>query len=470
MPATTLKNIVQFAGLVVGVPVAIPHGINLLGVPKAPHITIPRVAGFVVAVDTVNVTVTRVPTSPGPDLDVFVWFFHTIDAVFPAPVTTTPAGFPFILQPGGSSVASPAPVTCFVYRPGGVPVANVYTTWPTLMAAVATVDGCKEILVDDSIAAAFTTAGIWDLTETTLLGDLSLGSALTVIEGTILNGLRNIADRLTVTFTGVTPPVADFVVAPFELFVIERGARIVSAGGPFLQMTAATGLVVTFLHGGGFDPGAVVADVAIAGATLIVQVGDKGVLSTATVSSVLGSVFVIEPFVSSADLSESQPGVLGTQLFSNDTRARFTIIPGIAGAYGAGPNELVECDASGGPFPVTLPPAFNNRGRHVCVKKTVSTGNAVTILPGGGDTIDGGASAVLAALLGSIVLVSDGVSNWDVVVLPVTASATPVTCFVYRPGGVPAGNVYTTWPTLVAALGTVDGCKVAQIDDSLDRT
>ena len=39
--------------------------------------------------------------------------------------------------------------------------------------------------------------------------------------------------------------------------------------------------------------------------------------------------------------------------------------------------------------------------------------------------------------------------------------------FVYRPGGVAAGNVYTTWATLYAALSAVAGPKTVAVDNSL---
>ncbi|HEX7780433.1 MAG TPA: hypothetical protein VF424_14395 [Vicinamibacterales bacterium] len=39
--------------------------------------------------------------------------------------------------------------------------------------------------------------------------------------------------------------------------------------------------------------------------------------------------------------------------------------------------------------------------------------------------------------------------------------------FVFRPGGVQQDNVFTSWPALVAALGTMEGRKIVEFDDSL---
>jgi hypothetical protein len=41
--------------------------------------------------------------------------------------------------------------------------------------------------------------------------------------------------------------------------------------------------------------------------------------------------------------------------------------------------------------------------------------------------------------------------------------------FVYRPGGVPGGNVFTKWQPLMAALGGVEGRKILEFDDSFTR-
>lgn len=63
------------------------------------------------------------------------------------------------------------PGATFVFRPGGTAGANVYTTWSTVMAARAQVQGLAWILVDDSIVSpAPITAGTWNLDNTILQG------------------------------------------------------------------------------------------------------------------------------------------------------------------------------------------------------------------------------------------------------------------------------------------------------------
>ena len=51
-------------------------------------------------------------------------------------------------------------------------------------------------------------------------------------------------------------------------------------------------------------------------------------------------------------------------------------------------SHTVLCDASGGPFTVTLPLAAENTARLFYIKKIDTTANAITIQPSGSDKID----------------------------------------------------------------------------------
>lgn len=84
------------------------------------------------------------------------------------------------------------------------------------------------------------------------------------------------------------------------------------------------------------------------------------------------------------------------------------------GAYTAASGDFVIlCDASGGAFTVTLPAASGIARKIYHVKKTDSSGNAVTVDGNASETIDGGTTAVLSAQYESIKIICDG-SNWHI--------------------------------------------------------
>ena len=72
------------------------------------------------------------------------------------------------------------------------------------------------------------------------------------------------------------------------------------------------------------------------------------------------------------------------------------------------------CDASGGAVAVTMPSAVAHNGYEFDIKKTDSSGNAVTITPFGSETIDGAASVSMIVPQTCLTLKSDG-SNWHIV-------------------------------------------------------
>lgn len=73
--------------------------------------------------------------------------------------------------------------------------------------------------------------------------------------------------------------------------------------------------------------------------------------------------------------------------------------------------DVIFCDATGGAFDVDLPDASVSAGVQIIVKKTDASGAAITIDPGGSDTIDGAASASLASQYDVIWIVCDG-NEW----------------------------------------------------------
>lgn len=100
---------------------------------------------------------------------------------------------------------------------------------------------------------------------------------------------------------------------------------------------------------------------------------------------------------------------------------------------------------------VTLPPSASHPGRIYIVKRTDSSAFTVTVVPSGADTIDGGASSALTALL-SQAFQSDGEGLWSVISSSGggAGSSTPkAATFVVSP--TPGVGDFTTIEAAVAA-------------------
>lgn len=74
---------------------------------------------------------------------------------------------------------------------------------------------------------------------------------------------------------------------------------------------------------------------------------------------------------------------------------------------------VVLCNASSAAFTITLPASSSNGGKIYNIKKTDSSGNAVTIDGNASETIDGDATKTLNLQYESITIICDG-SNWHI--------------------------------------------------------
>lgn len=91
----------------------------------------------------------------------------------------------------------------------------------------------------------------------------------------------------------------------------------------------------------------------------------------------------------------------------------YTVTTVKTGAYTAAAGELVRCDPSGAGFNVTLPAVGGgNAGKRIRVENVTTSGNSITVLPTGADTIEGAANAEIAGAYDGRSFLSDGVSMW----------------------------------------------------------
>lgn len=90
----TLINQLQFVGLVVGVPSALPHGLSTDFDALIPDLILPGQGGYTIAADDTNVTVTRTDPATPANLDVWVCHWHSTMRQLPPPLTAlTPQPF-----------------------------------------------------------------------------------------------------------------------------------------------------------------------------------------------------------------------------------------------------------------------------------------------------------------------------------------------------------------------------------------
>lgn len=84
----------------------------------------------------------------------------------------------------------------------------------------------------------------------------------------------------------------------------------------------------------------------------------------------------------------------------------------VTAAYTASPvDDLILADATSGAITVTLETAVGCDGRRHLIKKSDASGNAITVACTGSETIDGAATATLAAQYDTLAVISNG-TNW----------------------------------------------------------
>ncbi len=95
-------------------------------------------------------------------------------------------------------------------------------------------------------------------------------------------------------------------------------------------------------------------------------------------------------------------------------KSQMTLVTKTATYTIAANTYYVRGDATAGAFTITLPPALNNQGRKVLIKKIDSSGNAVTVSRAGADTIEGSTTVSLGSQWNKTHLISNGVDTWEI--------------------------------------------------------
>lgn len=249
-------------------------------------------------------------------------------------------GQPIALIPVAGTTPGLGTTAVFVFQPGGVAGANVYTDWPSLMAAVGAVAGVKTVEIDATIAAAQVPAGTWNVdgvefrnrqtanAGTTLLTFLQ--GAVFAFEELRINGLLQFVNTSTnpvvVSTTGVV------IRCQFS------GSIVCNAGAaPFFQVSGGTN--VLFLTNQGFIGDSTHAVVTVdAGQNLVVSIPADG---GANAGSIVGAGSILA--VLSSD-SQFQAQTVTTQnlLIRSDAKRESYTAAVVANWSGTNPTSVAN--------------------------------------------------------------------------------------------------------------------------------
>lgn len=352
----------------------------------------------------------------------------------------------FLDPPGGGAAASALaasaiaePRTCFVFQPGGTAGQNVYTSWAALVTALGFVSGCKRIQFDNSFSAiAIPAGGPYDMTDTEWFvpqnEPFGATMTITVTEGATFTGLRTFTGPMSVV-NAATATIPNTDLGNGDLITIQDQADITSTGG--IAFFAGSGLVsgdliiVIWTESGslGFSGSGTVIDLPVAGTTAFAFLGRGSGPNPDTLGAAVGAVWSLNISSTSAFFGRSQVGILGLLLFQISDRWQLDQ-PAVKTSAGTiFNNDYNRADVSGGAFALTLESvsgAFaSTRGKWMVVRETSGT-VGLTLVPSGGDTVNGGAGPLAVPAGGSVLLQSDGVSNWESVIIhdPLSIGAT----------------------------------------------
>jgi len=419
--ATRLIQIVPFTAVPASGTVALPHQINVNGVPEKPDFVAADTAGFTVTVTAAQVSVTNNGASPA-SVNVWLELKHTTsrqlgtvpDTLYPSLIPR-----PFVVASGGGSGGGGS-TYAFVYQPGGTPHDNVFDDWTLLDVAMSAISGPKLLQFDDQFAALSIPAGTWDQTSTVWEGrgrGPGLFATVPVVsmdDGVELIGLREVHGLYLQSANSGVAPISDMTDG--DVFILDDNTIIGGDGGsPIIDLAnvaLAKSVRISVRHdsqirqqspilvpGIAIDVNVEVDKFALVEANTFDD-GGAGAATLTIYAKASNNVSVLQSFFGGtvrqiADISALNPVI---------NQQPLELSPGMMAYYPFGNVTAVN-----------LPRAEWHPGAMIVVKNSSGSANAITITPSPGNTVNGAATYVIALAQGSAILVSDGVSNWMVV-------------------------------------------------------
>ncbi len=322
-----------------------------------------------------------------------------------------------VVDEGGSTVSITAidtnTIYAFVYQPGGTPNnINVFSDWDLLTTAMGAVAGPKLLQFDDQFLPVTIPAGTWDMTDTVWEGidknyAASIGSTLvTFDDGAIVIKLRTVRG-LHLVCAGAAA-ITDLTDG--DVFTLDDYSVIGGDINPVIDVSGIGGKAATISVRHGSQ--VLQQDLGISGlndSVLYIDVDSASLLEANTVSGTGGALIL--------KLSRVSPnGGFLQSFFTGSVQVENSL-----GGFNMQPDSLSQLFGGtlnyfslGGAVNANLTPANWQPGAIIVVKNTSGAGT-VTINPSGADTIDGAATHVITTGQGSVILVSDGVSNWMII-------------------------------------------------------
>ena len=292
------------------------------------------------------------------------------------------------------------------------------------MAAVNAVSVPTTIFFNDSFAPCVVTPGTWDMKGVTWQANWGTRSDVEVQEGAIFTQFRSVGTDLSITFSGTTPPVADFVaggpsIVDLDLFYLGLRSQIITSGaGPFFKMSQGGTPAFIALDSSSLMTGTVPTVLVDAGTIAGVAGLSGSQLEDNTLSGPLGSIISVILVAPSAGASFIQPAMLGSLSLNNICfpRANPTALQVGPLTTTASDNDLMLCDLTNGDVNVNFLPAKLSQGLSITVKNQSSNAiNSIIITPSGSDTIDGSPTGTITGSRAAATYVSDGISDWVLV-------------------------------------------------------
>lgn len=373
----------------------------------------------------------------------------------------------------------------YIFRPGGVALGNVFTSWAALYAVYSTNSGPRLIQFDNTFSAITIPAGAYDFTSTILEGRDRLGvignTTVNFADGCTITGLEEVTNNLTLRCNNTLVPLFSIdtkTVTNRRLFLRDGAIIRTVSAQPFLDISASApaGIFAIYMENASMLGNGTV-HISSANASLtVVMYHNTFLLGSTIFTDVPGAdAIAINVFAPSAIITD--PTGLNTQhaITYGNFQAQMSHSLTEASTLSTNPYTVVkedyriDYDASTGNGAVNLPSSSLNEniGRCLIIKKhwLDTTTNSVQINANGLELIDGQPFVTISDPYESITLMSFAGIGWDIISRSTTAaSSSPV--FVFQPGGTPSGNVYDTWSTLYAAYSAMQGVRTIEFDDT----